>query len=48
MAEDTYAPLRERAWWEVAAIDAQLERGEIDEDGWHQAMMRYRCLWIDA
>src|SRR5262249_61585005 len=25
-------------WREIAAIDAALERGEIDEDGWHRAM----------
>jgi hypothetical protein len=29
---------KERAWREVAAIDAALERGEIDEEGWHRAM----------
>jgi hypothetical protein len=38
MGDDPYAPLKERAWREVAAIDALLERGEIDEDGWHRAM----------
>ena len=38
MDDDPYAPFKERAWREVAAIDAQLERGEIDEDGWHRAM----------
>lgn len=25
-------------WREIAEIDARLERGEIDEDGWHAAM----------
>ena len=38
MLEDPYAHLKERAWREVAAIDEALERGEIDEAGWHQAM----------
>lgn len=32
------AGLKERGWRQVAAIDAALERGEIDEDGWHRAM----------
>ncbi len=27
-------------WREIAEIDAQLDRGEIDEDGWHAAMAR--------
>jgi SAM-dependent methyltransferase len=35
---DRYAPLKDNAWREVAAIDARLERGEIDEAGWHAAM----------
>jgi SAM-dependent methyltransferase len=26
----------DRAWRELAEIDAALERGEIDEDGWHR------------
>jgi SAM-dependent methyltransferase len=30
---------KERAWQETAAIDAALERGEIDEDGWHAAVL---------
>jgi SAM-dependent methyltransferase len=38
MGDDPYAPFKERPWREVAAIDAQLERGEIDEDDWHRAM----------
>ena len=29
---------KNRAWREVAAIDAALERGEIDAAGWHRAM----------
>ncbi|MDP8911444.1 MAG: hypothetical protein M3M94_05200 [Actinomycetota bacterium] len=35
---DPYAPLKERAWREVEEIDARLERGEIDEDGWYRAV----------
>ena len=30
--------LKEGAWREVAAIDAALARGEIDEPGWHAAI----------
>jgi SAM-dependent methyltransferase len=33
---DPYAPLKERAWREAAEIDGRLERGEIDEEGWHR------------
>lgn len=33
---DPYAPLKENAWREAAEIDARLERGEIDEEGWHR------------
>jgi SAM-dependent methyltransferase len=29
---------KERGWREIAAIDAALERGEIDEGGWHRAI----------
>lgn len=35
---DPHAPLKDNAWREIAAIDARLERGEIDEQGWHAAM----------
>ena len=28
----------ERGWRQLAAIDEALERGEIDEDGWHEAV----------
>jgi SAM-dependent methyltransferase len=35
---DRYAPLKDNTWREVAAIDARLERGDIDEAGWHAAM----------
>jgi SAM-dependent methyltransferase len=30
----------ERGWRELAVIDEALERGEIDEDGWHEAVAR--------
>jgi hypothetical protein len=40
-ARDPYAQLKDVAWRELAEIDAQLERGEIDDEGWH-------CLWIDS
>lgn len=39
-ATDPYAHLKDNAWREIADIDAQLERGEIDEAGWHAAMAR--------
>jgi SAM-dependent methyltransferase len=29
---------KERAWQEVAAVDAAYQRGELDEQGWHDAM----------
>jgi hypothetical protein len=29
---------KDRAWREVAAIDAAYARGEIDDEGWHRAM----------
>jgi SAM-dependent methyltransferase len=35
---DPFAPLKEGAWREVAAIDGRLERGEINERQWHDAM----------
>jgi len=37
---DEYAPLKDNAWRETSEIDARLERGEIDEAGWHAAMAR--------
>lgn len=37
-ARDPYAPLKERAWREVAEVDERLERGEIDEQDWFSAM----------
>ncbi len=36
--DPTIESLKERAWREVAAIDAALADGRIDEAGWHQAM----------
>lgn len=37
-ARDPYAPLKERAWREVADVDDRLDRGEITEDDWFDAM----------
>ena len=37
---DQYAHLKDNAWREIAEIDEQLERGEIDEAKWHAAMAR--------
>ncbi len=36
MAVDPYAHLKDNAWRELAEIDGRLERGEIDEAGWHE------------
>ena len=33
------ASAKERGWRELAEIDAALDRGEIDEDGWHAAVL---------
>lgn len=33
---DRYAPLKDRGWREINRIDARLERGELDEAGWHR------------
>ena len=38
MSSDPYAHLKERAWREIAEIDGRLERGEIDEAGWHRSI----------
>jgi hypothetical protein len=35
---DPYAPLKDNAWRELAELDEQLARGEIDEAGWHGAI----------
>jgi SAM-dependent methyltransferase len=35
---DPYAPLKDNAWREIAEIDEQLERGQINEAEWHAAM----------
>jgi hypothetical protein len=32
---DPWAHLKDNAWRELAELDARLERGEIDEEGWH-------------
>lgn len=37
---DPFAPLKDNAWCEIAAIDARLERGEIDDASWHAEMAR--------
>ena len=37
-ARDPYAPLKEGAWREVADLDGRLDRGEIDEQAWFDAM----------
>lgn len=36
--DDDLAPLKDRAWREIADIDERLDRGEIDEAAWHRAM----------
>ena len=36
--DPTVEYLKERAWPEVAAINQALREGQIDEDGWHEAM----------
>jgi hypothetical protein len=38
MPSDEVEALKDGGWREIAAIDAALERGEIDEAGWHRAM----------
>ncbi len=37
MSEDL-AAAKERAWEEIAAIDAAYGRGELDDEGWHAAV----------
>jgi diadenosine tetraphosphate (Ap4A) HIT family hydrolase/SAM-dependent methyltransferase len=37
---DPVAPLKDLGWRETAEIDARLERGEIDETGWHAEIAR--------
>jgi SAM-dependent methyltransferase len=34
---DPYAPLKDNSWRELAALDAKLAAGEIDDAGWHEA-----------
>jgi len=36
--DDELEAAKERAWREVAAIDEAHERGELDDEGWHQAI----------
>ena len=36
MAEDPFAHLKDNAWRELKEIDRRLDRGELDEDGWHE------------
>jgi SAM-dependent methyltransferase len=38
LGPDELEGLKERGWRQVAAIDAALERGQIDEEDWHRAM----------
>ena len=38
MPSDEIKALKDGGWREIAAIDAALESGEIDEEGWHRAM----------
>lgn len=38
--DPTLERYKDRGWREIAAIDAALERGEIDEQGWHDAMAK--------
>jgi hypothetical protein len=35
---DRHAHLKDNAWRELAELDAKLELGEIDDDGWHRAI----------
>jgi SAM-dependent methyltransferase len=42
---DPYAHLKENKWREVAEIDRALQRGEIDEGGWHR---RTQALIVPA
>ena len=37
--DDELESAREHGWREVAAIDAAYERGELDADGWHAAVL---------
>lgn len=36
--DDALGPKKERAWREVAALDAAHARGELDDEAWHRAM----------
>lgn len=37
--DPTIGRRKERAWREVAAIEEAFERGDMDAEGWHRAMM---------
>ena len=37
--DDELSSAKERGWRELAEIDAALERGQIDEAGWHAAIL---------
>lgn len=39
-SEPPIGAVKERAWREVAELDARLARGEIDEQGWHDAVAK--------
>lgn len=39
MSEEEIASAKERTWRELAEIDRALERGDIDDDGWHAAVL---------
>jgi SAM-dependent methyltransferase len=38
--DEELAAAKEGAWRDVAAIDAAHDRGELDDEGWHEAMAR--------
>jgi hypothetical protein len=37
--DETLESRKERAWRDIAEIEAAFERGEMDAEGWHRAMM---------
>nr|MBA2529463.1 hypothetical protein [Euzebyales bacterium] len=39
MGEASVAAAKERSWREMALIDAALARGDIDDAGWHRAVL---------
>jgi catechol 2,3-dioxygenase-like lactoylglutathione lyase family enzyme len=38
--DDPHAREKDLAWFEIAEVDGRLDRGEIDEAGWHAEMAR--------